>query len=233
MDRSYGPPGDVPRVDTRASFIVAPRTGWLLWAALLFATAALSFWCSRSSNLPLDDRSAHFLYYHHHFFPFSNQFWEYLNVAGQVPTIIVVAFVAALLLGARRRFVEAGLMLLALPMGLVQLAVRALVDRPVFAGVREFGRAYPSPSSYPSGHAFGEFLVFGLIFVFAPAAVSSRASVAVVRVLCVAIILFGGLERLVDVRHWPSDVIGAYMLALLYVSAAWWASRTFGAVAET
>lgn len=202
-----------------------PATFWSIWALVLVATVLLSWWSHRSSDLPLDDRFAHWLYHNHDSFPLSDQFWEYMRLAGQPATIIVVALVMAAAFGAKRRLVEAGLMPLGLSMGLVQLAVRALVDRPVFSGTRELGRAYPSPSSYPSGHAFGEFLVFGLIFVFAPLIISSRAGVAGIRAICVIVIVFGGMERVADSRHWPSDVIGAHMLALLFVSAAWWVSR--------
>ena len=220
-------------VTTRHAGLPAQRrpsaTFWFVWSLLLLATVLLSWWSHRSSDLPLDNHFADWLYHNHDSFPLSDQFWEYMRLAGQPSTIIVVGLVLVAALAARRRLVEAGLVLLALSTGLVQLAVRALVDRPVFSGIREPGRAYPSPSSYPSGHAFGEFLVFGLIFVFAPLIISSRAGVAGIRAVCVAVIVFGGMERVADSRHWPSDVIGAYLLALLYVSAAWWVSRAWAA----
>lgn len=204
---------------------------WCAWVLLLIATALLSWWAHGSSDLPLENRAARWLDYHHHFFPLSDQLWGYMRRAGQVTTVIVVALVVAAVLAVRRHFLEAGLMLFALPMGLVQVGVRRLVDRPLFSGTVDAGRAYPSPGSFPSGHAFGEFLVFGLIFVFAPLIISSRAVAAGIRALCVAVIALGGLERVVDSRHWPSDVIGGYVLALLYVSAAWWVSRAWAAAA--
>ena len=96
----------------------------------------------------------------------------------------------------------------------------------LFSGTRELGRAYPAASSYPSGHAFGEFLLFGLIFLFAPLVISSRAAVVGTRALCVSVIVLGGIERVANGRHWASDVLGAYLLALLFVSVAWWLSRS-------
>lgn len=209
------------RMAERFGFTRRDPVFWGGWGLLLVAFSGLALWAHRSDALPFDDRSSHWLEHHHHFFPYSDPFWRYLGDTGTVPVIVALVVVIAGVLLLRGARVESVLVAAVLPFAMIQIGVRALVDRPAISAPAP-GRQYPLESSFPSGHAFGEFMVFGLLFAFVPLIVPGRVATIAVRVACVLLIVFGGLERMVDVAHWPSDVLGADMLALLYVAPAAW-----------
>ena len=196
---------------------------WCAWVMLLAAFAALSVWAHYAYFLPFEQHVLETLERNHDSVPLSERTLGYLSDLGRVPVIVALVVIVAALLVVRRAFVEALAVAGVLPMGVAQIGVRHLIDRPQDPSrIPTLDFQYPYGASFPSGHAFGEFMVFGLLFVFAPLIVPQRAAWITVRIVCVLLVLASGLERVVDGAHWPSDVIGAYMLALLYVSAAAW-----------
>jgi undecaprenyl-diphosphatase len=83
---------------------------------------------------------------------------------------------------------------------------------------------------FPSGHVYGDTLIYGALAVLAPAFLP-RQLVMPARALCVAIIVLAGPARVVVGAHWPSDVAGGYLWggAALYAALAagrfasrWW-----------
>lgn len=99
----------------------------------------------------------------------------------------------------------------------VDTLVKTLVGRarPVFPDA--FARA--GGASFPSGHAMGATVLFGaLLFVFLPmlSTVGRRWAFALV-----AVAIFGvGLSRVVLGVHYPSDVVGGWLLGLAWLAAA-------------
>ncbi|MGH9279886.1 MAG: phosphatase PAP2 family protein [Acidimicrobiales bacterium] len=108
----------------------------------------------------------------------------------------------------------------ALPAGLVlELVLKAVVDRPRPALAAGFG------SSFPSGHVLAAVAFWGLVppWVFL---VSRRrwmwvVSAAVAGVIVVTV----GLSRIYVGAHWPSDVVGGYLCGAVFLVAAEWAVR--------
>jgi undecaprenyl-diphosphatase len=72
---------------------------------------------------------------------------------------------------------------------------------------------------------FGEFLVYGLLFAYIPRLTSARPIIVVVRAACAFELLLGGFARIYVGAHWPSDVIGSVLLAMLYLGLAWRVDR--------
>ncbi len=77
---------------------------------------------------------------------------------------------------------------------------------------------------FPSGHVYGDMLVYGAIAVTA-AAWCDRRLVLAVQVAAVAICALAGPARVAVGAHWPSDVAGGY----LWGGAALCAAAAFGA----
>lgn len=73
----------------------------------------------------------------------------------------------------------------------------------------------PSSPGFPSGHAFGAVLFFGLVWWLAPMLARSRLACRAVRALALRLILATGYSRVLVGAHWPSDVIGGYLWGLL------------------
>jgi membrane-associated phospholipid phosphatase len=91
---------------------------------------------------------------------------------------------------------------------------------------------YPHDSlSFPSGHVVGITLVFVLAFVFAPRMSGSALVVAAIRIFYVVVVATVGLARVWLGAHWPSDVLGGYIYAVLFLIPAlmWVHSRAVGA----
>ncbi len=134
-----------------------------------------------------------------------------------IPWIAVAVIAGAL--GTRRwgysTFLIAALAAPVINLGLKELAARPRPN-PALALVEETGH------SFPSGHAVFAAAFFGaLIILLERAAFLAgrpilRRSVQAVLVL---LILAVGVSRVYLGVHWPSDVIGAYAFALLYLAA--------------
>jgi undecaprenyl-diphosphatase len=119
----------------------------------------------------------------------------------------------------RRRFAFAWLVIAAIG-GLMDLGFKDLFDRarpPV--EIRDEAAAHLTNPSYPSGHAMGSVVGYGMLgFVLVQRAkgVSRRLAIGVVLALWVALI---GLSRVYLRAHWSSDVVGGWLLGLGYMNA--------------
>ncbi|HYM15832.1 MAG TPA: phosphatase PAP2 family protein [Dehalococcoidia bacterium] len=209
------------------------RAFWAAWFAALAALAGLGVWSTRRYALPFDPAPTRWVQDLDRFalagriFGRVNEFGSYSFIGG-----MLIGF--AVLLAVRGFRVEALVMAGAGAAHLVQLGVRQLVERPFSAqhppwfahadwGLRQF----PGPNGFPSGHVFGEAIVYGLIILYAGRLIPIKPLAWAVRSACALEILLGGPARMYTGAHWPSDVLGAMLLAGLYLAIAW---RIDGAV---
>ncbi len=191
---------------------------------LLFAAfVGLSIWAHYTYFIAPEQRVLETLEAHQERVPLADTTLGYLTDLGNVPVVIALVVIVAALLLARRAFVEAAAVVGVLPMGVVQIGLRRLIDRPQDPSrIPTLAQQYPYRASYPSGHAFGVCIVFALLFAFAPIIVPQRPAWIALRAVCVVLVVCAGVERVIDGAHWPSDVAGAWLLALLYVTAVAW-----------
>lgn len=76
--------------------------------------------------------------------------------------------------------------------------------------------------SFPSGHVFGMFLIVAIIFIFVIPNIKSRAIRILLQVIFTIYIIVLAISRVYLYAHWPSDVIGAMLLAYTWLQVAEW-----------
>jgi undecaprenyl-diphosphatase len=81
-------------------------------------------------------------------------------------------------------------------------------------------------NGFPSGHALFALVVLGLLAYFAFINLKNRAIRAVVMAGLIALILLIGTSRVYLGVHWPSDVIGGYLIGGILLTALIWFHRT-------
>ncbi len=87
--------------------------------------------------------------------------------------------------------------------------------------------AYPGEGgSFPSGHTVHAVLFLGLLWMLLEPRVQGRGQRAAMRGLFVVLALLVGLSRVYLERHWPSDVLGGFLVGgLVLLGLSWWWRR--------
>jgi undecaprenyl-diphosphatase len=84
-------------------------------------------------------------------------------------------------------------------------------------------------NGFPSGHAFFAIVILGLLAYFAFINLKNRTTRVVVLAGLIALILLIGTSRVYLGVHWPSDVIGGYLIGGIFLTALIWFHRTWKA----
>ena len=152
--------------------------------------------------------------------PWFSEFMLQASVMGNgwTPHILTALTVFAFL-GFRRRSEAAGLALSAGGGGLITNTLKALIARPRPAA-ELVGFAYEGRGlSFPSGHVTFYVCYFGFLFFVAyallPRGSFVRRAALVLTALPVVVI---GFSRVYLRAHWPSDTLGAYLVAGLWLA---------------
>jgi len=90
-----------------------------------------------------------------------------------------------------------------------------------------FGIAAPHSYSFPSGHALILACYFGIVAAFATARIRSRAVRILIWIAAAVLAGMVGYSRIYLGVHYPSDVIGGYAAAIIWVTAAAHADRSW------
>jgi undecaprenyl-diphosphatase len=110
----------------------------------------------------------------------------------------------------------------------LEFAVKNLVHRPrpgsSLVHIDQVIHGY----GFPSGHAVFFFCFYGLLAVLLLVRLPNTAERNALAALCVAVIALGGLSRVYLGVHWPSDVLGGYLLGALWLAALLWVYRRMG-----
>lgn len=109
---------------------------------------------------------------------------------------------------------------------LVNVFINAMVSRPRPHGVRITtltGGALGS-ASFPSGHVAHTVGLYGFVFFLCILAMRAQPRLKpwliAIQAVCLYFILFVGVSRVLEGQHWPSDVIGGYLVGLSVLSLA-------------
>jgi len=202
------------------------RTFWLLWGVGLLSALGLSLAASVVAVFPGDEGLAHRLQ------GLDNPFWERLvslaNSLGGFPWLgllwaaLVVAFVIT------RRPREAAWLSLAALLVPISAVVKLLVGRPRPSPELVSVQGGPTGASFPSSHTFGDVLLFGSLFFLAGTAIRSPLLRFTVQGICLLAMAMVGLARVYVGAHWPSDVLGSYLLGGLVIALLLRGYRRFG-----
>jgi len=201
---------------------------WSLWSGAVAAFVALAAWAAHRYTLPLDRRVT-FGVQELYRYGWANPFFDAVSRLGSEGTVTLALFAAFAVLVVRGLRFEALMVAGAGAMRFVQLGVRSAVERPSgeFSALRlvqgglEQPALYPDPFGFPSGHVFGATIIYGLIFAYAPRAITFKPLAMLIRAFCVFEIALIGPARMYAGAHWFSDVIGAALLAGIYLALAW------------
>ena len=184
---------------TRAIFLGASAVSLLLWIPLAVKAGSPSAW-AWDTSLQATVHGWHL--------PWLTALLTVINWSGITPVVTVTILALVIVLFIRKSYRYAGLFTI---IGLFELgnqAVQALI-----------GRTRPDPlvqatnDSFPSGHAF-HFVLFGgfLLYLLLPRLTSSARWLA--WAAYVVIVLIIGFSRVFLGYHWPTDVLGGYLLAV-------------------
>jgi membrane-associated phospholipid phosphatase len=145
------------------------------------------------------------------------EFFEAVTFLGNVPTLVAVTFVAAILLSRKRQTAELQLLLLA-AIG-VQILTLGLKlgferERPFFSDPLATESSY----SFPSGHASVSLAVYGTLgYIAARHASTRRAQLAALGAAALLVLLIG-FSRLYLGVHFLSDVIAGFSIGIAWVA---------------
>lgn len=183
----------------------------LLWLIVLIGFAVLAGFAAVYDTFPADEWLAHRLQEID-----ATAFERAVDWAedlADAPLLIVVWLAAAAgLLAVARRW-EALLLLVSMSARLANSGLKELVERPRPPG-------YESGTfSFPSGHAEGAVVLYGLLAYFAGLAIPSLPLRLLVQAACLWIVAFTCLQRVYVGAHWPSDVLGGLYFGGLVLAA--------------
>ncbi len=200
--------------------------GWGWGLPLLIAFAALTVLVARGATDRFDDRLLRWV--QAHLLPHAARFWEVISWPGYAPESYGVALLVVVLgwqYAGRRGLALMLLALLTSPLGSI---IKQLIDRPrpTPEQAQVIGQL-PTSAAYPSGHVLTYTVLCGLLILLVrdalPGGRRVRSSEGILcGILALAIVLVGP-SRVALGDHWPTDVLGAYLLggALLVLLAHW------------
>ena len=189
-----------------------------LWTAVAFLFLFLAVFAAFYDRFPADERIAHALQGVD--LPALGGLFDFTNKLGDALFYIPLVVLLAVAFAASRAWLEAFLLLLVLLPRALNSGLKDLIGRPRPSAdlLRVTGDS--SDASFPSGHAVGITALFGLLFFLLPAVVPWRPLRWLLQAGCLLLVVAVGPARVYTGVHWPSDVLGGYLLALLFLLPA-------------
>ena len=194
------------------------RLSWgaALWTALALLFAVLAAFAAFYDRFPADERIAHTL--QDAGVPVLGGFFDLVNTLGDGWFYFPFVALAALAFAVSRAWLEAVLVVLVFVPRAVNSTLKEWIERPRPSADLVDVSDQASNFSFPSGHAVALTALFGLLFFLLPALVPWRPVRRLLQAGCVLAVAAAGPARVYVGVHWPSDVLGGYLLALLFLA---------------
>ena len=144
------------------------------------------------------------------------------------PLIVVFGAITGCLLLIRRRWITAFALLTVLVAIAPVSTIKQLVGRPRPAADLVNVLTSSDSLSFPSGHVFLATVIFGSMIYYADRIIGpNRLFVALFRAVLIFITVDIGFSRLYKGVHWPSDVLGGYLLGSVGLWLMIWVYERF------
>ncbi|MFC1927600.1 phosphatase PAP2 family protein [Chloroflexota bacterium] len=112
---------------------------------------------------------------------------------------------------------------------LVNTGLKLAINRPRPSADLVHILSHEQGNGFPSGHAFFAIVILGLAAYFLFIGLKNRVLRTVALAGLIALILLIGTSRVYLGVHWPSDVIGGYLIGGVFLTALVWFHQTYKA----
>ena len=153
-----------------------------------------------------------------------------MTAIGLDPWFSLIALASVIAVWWRSRSPSLALFLaLAVLLRAVSPMVKAIVDRPrPTSDLVDVASTLGSPS-YPSGHVLGATLLFGFLIYCVERTVPAEGPRRAIQAVLVSLILLMGHARVEMGHHWPTDVIGGWLIGAILLAGLVWGHRRWEA----
>jgi undecaprenyl-diphosphatase len=156
---------------------------------------------------------------HAHATPTGYAVFRAISLLGDPVTLTILALAVGFLLAARREWILlAGWLAAFAGAGVLDVVLKLVIRRPR----PPYAAAFPTHSSwsFPSGHAMGSLIAYGMLAYVLTVLWIHRRSAQIALLLGAALLVVAvGLSRLYLGVHYFSDVVGGYAAGVLWLSA--------------
>jgi membrane-associated phospholipid phosphatase len=135
---------------------------------------------------------------------------------GQVATVLLI--VVAILFWVKHRRNDSLLLIGAGLLSSVDRLLKIVVDRPRPSPDLVSVSSINHSGSFPSGHAAFAIAFLGALFYLSSIYISSSVLKRFIQTVLLTLILLTGISRIYLGAHWPSDVLGGYLLGCLILA---------------
>jgi undecaprenyl-diphosphatase len=145
-------------------------------------------------------------------------FMHFMNAVGDTTVYILLVVVLVVGFAVLRAGWESVLVFLTLVPNGIGVALKSWVGRPRPSSLLVHVTSHETDPSFPSGHTLKTAALFAVLVFVLPAVVPWRPVRWALMAVCLVFVLAAGPARVYVGAHWPSDVLGSYLLAFLCLS---------------
>jgi membrane-associated phospholipid phosphatase len=151
---------------------------------------------------------------------------DLFNFIGTLPVFFSIGLIGAAICWLQGRRPMAAVFVLGLCAEVATTLVKVIVDRPRPPGATDI-EAFITVASFPSGHTVRVVVMVGLLVAAFAGRRSLGRSLAIVAAIAMAVLV--GCARIASGEHWPSDVLGGWLLGAAWLVVCLTVERTLRA----